>query len=66
MTDLLPCPFCGGSDVGVDNKICDNENSGFACSCLSDNCHGNIYVVDGFYGSEEIAIAAWNTRAPAA
>lgn len=49
-TQLLPCPFCGGSaTTGMFNVWCDK------CSAAT--------IADTFASKEQI-IAAWNTRVP--
>jgi hypothetical protein len=68
-TELLPCPFCGGSDAFVERLDCTaayvqcDADIGDGCSCQA---RGPIAVQDD--DGEEIpggagAIAAWNRRA---
>ena len=54
MTELLPCPFCGGEAhiVGGDDFFYN------VVQCC--NCHA---TASGRYETEAEAIAAWNTRA---
>ena len=53
---LLPCPFCGGNNVGVwHNQFFE---SGFEVHCY--DCHFGLMPV----GTEEEAIEQWNTRKP--
>ena len=60
MTDLLPCPFCGGEAIAIHEhkwwvacRECKAEN-GFIGMDMSGNY--------GYFDTEEQAIAAWNTR----
>lgn len=52
MTDLLPCPFCGGEANTVLKGSDDWHIECHDCASRS-----------GIYGIRESAIAAWNTRA---
>ena len=58
MTDLKPCPFCGGEAELVSNDI------GVFVGCFHENCpigpQTSTYL-DG-YATEAAAIAAWNAR----
>ena len=61
MTDLLPCPFCGG-----EAKVGTHENPAlgvmwFLAGCLRP-C--DVSPETKIFGTEAEAIAAWNTRAP--
>ena len=51
MTDLLPCPFCGGEANTVLKGSDDWHIECHDCASRS-----------GIYGIRESAIAAWNTR----
>lgn len=53
MSDLLPCPFCGSTDVAV---ICGGPGNHYA------RCGGCKAATDD--GSHERAVSAWNRRAP--
>lgn len=59
--DLKPCPFCGGTNISIDDVL--SPGGGRGITCLTDNCMGNIYRHDGFYPDDETLINAWNTRA---
>lgn len=61
---LLPCPFCGGNRLHVDQTIYEPTGTEkFAISCRTRGCHGVIFNL-GFdlFHSQEEAIFAWNTR----
>lgn len=60
MSDLKPCPFCGGEvHIGVNKESTVRE---YFVDCL--NCHIRLYKIGykRFYTEAE-AIAAWNSRA---
>lgn len=60
MTDLLPCPFCGGSATIIDGKMV----KGHGCYVECTDCHVSIFrCPDAPADSRSAAIAAWNTRA---
>ena len=63
MSELLPCPFCGG-DASVDTIYPDYPEKGYGVTCLCNGCHGNIYIPDTKYPTKQDAISAWNTRTP--
>ena len=48
---LLPCPFCGGDDLGV--------GAGMSWAVKCHDCFGRTQS----HNSRQEAIAAWNTRA---
>lgn len=54
-TELLPCPFCGGSRVGMGSSIAATEWS-VICSDCGASCSASCE-------SHDDAIASWNTRA---
>lgn len=60
VVELLPCPFCGGSDVSSD---CSGEND-FDVTCWS--CKAGAISCGPSKEDRASAIAAWNTRAIAA
>ena len=51
MSDLKPCPFCGG--------VAEITRAG-SVKCKTSLC----YAHDRLYGTPALSIAAWNTRAP--
>lgn len=55
MTELRPCPFCGGTDI----HIVENGPDGFSITCK--DC--NVWVDNIFEDmTEEQAIEQWNKR----
>lgn len=59
MSDLTPCPFCGGRTPHL------NKWTALGTEFTSVKCHGpncKVFPGTGSYASEEAAIAAWNTR----
>ena len=59
MSDLLPCPFCGG-EAFVDIE-CERSTEAVLTHNSKDCPAGDIRV---WYSNEAAAIAAWNTCAP--
>ena len=61
MTELKPCPFCGGEAIIVNEAIRENVYGstikGTAIGCRNCECHM-------FYRNRELAIEAWNKRVP--
>ena len=54
--DLLPCPFCGGDDIGrVDGPPEDDWVAHVCCKCHASGPHNY---------SDKHAAASWNRRAP--
>ena len=59
MSELLPCPFCGGEAmVLTDSHVIAVKTS---IGCQDDECRGFIGL-SWLYDTEAEAIAAWNTR----
>lgn len=59
MTDLKPCPFCGGEGTySADNRITDDE---FYAYVECDTCH----CTSSFADTASQAIKLWNIRQPA-
>lgn len=57
MTELKPCPFCGGEDLDVHVGV----SVGRRHECVTITCNDCVGSIYG--GTEERAIEAWNTRA---
>ena len=60
MTELLPCPFCGG-EARIYMNDSDLDNILYYCICTNDNGCGVLPITLDHYSKEEAA-AAWNTR----
>jgi len=73
MTNLKPCPFCGGeaSSKGIVRHAISKEpnawwedgspvEDAFFCNCIV--CGANNQNIIGGFQTEEKAIEAWNTR----
>lgn len=56
MSELLPCPFCGGE---VEMLTAESMNGGYLFGIMCNDCRSRGDV----YDTEAEAIAAWNTRA---
>ena len=56
MTDLKPCPFCGG-----ESEIETEECSGYDVVCKTNDCFMDKGG-GGIFDTEQEAIKAWNTR----
>lgn len=59
LSELLPCPFCGGEAELMYWE--DDLLSAFSVACTNDDCY--MMVDTGFYRNLQDAIDAWNTRA---
>lgn len=57
MSDLLPCPFCGGTEI----KLRDNGIGDTFAQCTG--CHAR--TSDRNSEVDSVAIERWNTRTPA-
>ena len=57
MTDLKPCPFCGGEADILEHQF-EGFSPTYGVTCLDCNCE--TYQ---FFDTEDEAIAAWNRRA---
>ena len=61
MTELLPCPFCGGeAETHATYDIETDAVDGWFAWCNNDGCECNPETRE--YITEAEAIAAWNTR----
>jgi len=58
MTELLPCPFCGGKAHTLSQAP---KGVDYAVGCSDDDCLGFVGL-GWIYNTEAEAIAAWNTR----
>ena len=60
MSELKPCPFCGG-EARIYMNDSDLDNILYYCMCTNDNgCDVQPYTLDHYTEAE--AAAAWNTR----
>lgn len=62
MSELLPCPFCGGEDI--DEYEGDYGNGVYCMNCgamMGEQIHRDFYVHERV--TYEQAVEAWNTRA---
>lgn len=60
MTDLNPCPFCGGEAVIRQSP----QTRSFGAHCLGVGCIMGVNIMPAF-ATRDSAVYAWNTRAPA-
>lgn len=56
MSELLPCPFCGGE---AETLTAESMHGGYLFGIMCNDCRSRGDV----YDTEDEAIAAWNTRA---
>ena len=61
MSELLPCPFCGGEANTLHRPHVIDWR--YSVGCNDDECRGFIGL-SWLYKTEAEAIAAWNSRAP--
>jgi Lar family restriction alleviation protein len=68
VTDLKPCPFCGGDKLNITESVYEpTKELVCAVTCRTRDCHGAIYMMGyGLFRTHGDAIAAWNTRAESA
>ena len=61
-TELLPCPFCGGTELGIFGPHPDLGTYFIECGTLDDD--GEQYCGDWYYPGEtkEEVAQAWNRR----
>ena len=59
MTDLKPCPFCGG-EATIKKVSSETIAPFFVAVCRQDSCLLGEYQKD--YSSDDEASKAWNTR----
>ena len=69
MTELLPCPFCGGEDASVASRQHYRYANKRGWNVLCADCGGGIGLIEcgdgiwrGEFETEAKAIEAWNTR----
>ena len=61
MSELLPCPFCGGeAEIHPTYDMDTNEIDGYFVWCDNDKCECKPETREHFTEAE--AISAWNTR----
>lgn len=65
-TDLLPCPFCGGTEIHIGPMDQPNAWDYWVVGCNNYDCPLDADSVKVEFGTPEKAAAAWNTRATAA
>lgn len=62
MSELLPCPFCGGSALRIDIDDQEELHCGGSFICCS-ICDASSAV---YFGDKEPLVESWNRRAPIA
>ena len=68
MTEIKPCPFCGGTEIKCIQY--DEDGDYFAIFCRKKNCSASGPPVDAIHGEDEYdeaattdrALEAWNRR----
>ena len=65
MTNVQPCPFCGGTDIQYSLKTLGARRAKYhaAMYCNSCHCYGPRTITDGNIGAKAEAIKQWNRRA---
>lgn len=67
MSELKPCPFCGG-EAQIDSTELHDEYRAddftWLVICSSAACYGNAYQLDHTFYNRQDAVEAWNTRTP--
>src|SRR5690606_5846377 len=61
--DLLPCPFCGGTEIYIGPMNRPSAWGDWEAGCNNDDCPLDVDSVKVEGGTLEKAAAAWNTRA---
>src|SRR5690606_16343709 len=61
--DLLPCPFCGGTEIYIGPMNRPSAWGYWEVGCNNDDCPLDVDSVKVEGGTLEKAAAAWNTRA---
>ena len=63
MTDLLPCPFCGGNELILKSKEFQKENLFVGCiSCFDCHAMGSRWISSDLHFLNDDAAKAWNKR----
>lgn len=63
MTELKPCPFCGG-EAKIQHEYSRESGDWYAVDCLNKKCPMEIVIVTtGWRPTEAEAVEAWNRRA---
>lgn len=63
MSELKPCPFCGGEAVVEKHSWYEEKTKAFTDHSYGIKCLGCFTEGFQFYKTEEKAIEAWNRRA---
>lgn len=61
MTELKPCPFCGGEAEMATEHYYDDKKISYVV-CKRCDARGGFFLVSPKYASEAKAIEAWNRR----